>query len=134
MKGFAVLTAYKAGTYVPGMERDLVDIDSSKGNLDNLAQSMLADYGRIKHTELSEEKKTTFAEVYEEFYDYKYECDKSRQYSKSSRDSTRCTSMPLLIRSLTKTAPLLFVSMHQQMKNMVLHFLKKNIFRAVSKP
>lgn len=89
MKGFAVLTAYKAGTYIPGMERDLVSIDSSKGNLDNLAQSILADYGRIKHTELSEEKKPTFAEVYEEFYDYKYERDKSRQYSKSSRDSTR---------------------------------------------
>lgn len=89
MKGFAVLTAYKAGTYAPGMERDLSDIDSSTGNLDSLAQTILADYGRIKHTELTEEKKPTFAEVYEEFYDYKYERDKSRQYSKSSRDSTR---------------------------------------------
>lgn len=89
MKGFAVLTAYKAGTYVPGMERDLSGIDSSTGNLDSLAQTILADYGRIKHTELTEEKKLTFAEVYEEFYDYKYERDKSRQYSKSSRDSTR---------------------------------------------
>lgn len=89
MKGFAVLMAYKAGTYVPGMERDLTDIDSSKGNLDSLAQSILADYGRIKHTELTEEKKPTFAEVYEEFYDYKYERDKSRQYSTSSRNSTR---------------------------------------------
>lgn len=89
MKGFAVLMAYKAGTYVPGMERDLTDIDSSKGNLDSLAQSILADYGRIKHTELTKEKKPTFAEVYEEFYDYKYERDKSRQYSQASRDSTR---------------------------------------------
>lgn len=89
MKGFAVLTAYKAGTYVPGMERDLVDIDSSKGNLDNLAQSILADYGRIKHTELSEEKKPTFAEVYEEFYDYKFNRDKSRKYSRSTQDCIR---------------------------------------------
>lgn len=89
MKGFAVLTAYKAGTYVPGMEWDLSGIDSSTGNLDSLAQSILADYGRIKHTELTEEKKLTFAEVYEEFYDYKYERDKSRQYSQASRDSTR---------------------------------------------
>lgn len=89
MKGFAVLTAYKAGTYVPGMERDLSGIDSSTGNLDSLAQSILADYGRIKHTELTEEKKLTFAEVYEEFYDYKYKRDKSRQYSQASRDSTR---------------------------------------------
>lgn len=89
MKGFAVLTAYKAGTYVPGMERDLSGIDSSTGNLDSLAQSILADYGRIKHIELTEEKKPTFAEVYEDFYDYKYERDKSRQYSQASRDSTR---------------------------------------------
>ena len=89
MKGFAVLTAYKAGTYVPGMERDLVDIDSNTGNLDSLAQTILADYGHIKHTELVEEKKPTFAEVYEQFYDYKYARDKSRQYSDASRGSTR---------------------------------------------
>lgn len=67
MKGFAILTAYKAGTHVSGMEQDLADIDSSTGNLDSLAQTILADYGRIKHTELTEEKKLTFAEVYEQF-------------------------------------------------------------------
>lgn len=67
VKGFAILTAYKAGTHVSGMEQDLADIDSSTGNLDSLAQTILADYGRIKHTELTEEKKLTFAEVYEQF-------------------------------------------------------------------
>ncbi len=43
--GFAVLTAYKAGTYYPGMENEL-----SPGNLESsssLAQKILSDYNRI---------------------------------------------------------------------------------------
>lgn len=48
-------------------------------------------YGRIKHTELSEEKKPTFAEVYEQFYDYKFNRDKSRKYSRSTQDCIRAT-------------------------------------------
>ena len=85
MKGFAVLTAYKAGTYVPGMEKEMM-IEPG-GNMDALAQAILADYGRITHLEKVEEK-PTFSEVYKQFYHYKYERDKSRTYSKQTKNST----------------------------------------------
>lgn len=85
MKGFAVLTAYKAGTYTPGMEKDLPGTLPGKDT--DLAQRLLADYAKIKGTEAAQEK--TFAEVYEEFFDYKYNRDQSRKYSKASISSTR---------------------------------------------
>ena len=86
--GFAVLTAYHAGTYYPGYEKTLTAtaaISDSK-----LLQSILADYNLTK---ASEEKlraqKKTFKDVYEEFYHWKYEMDQSRKYSQSSRRSTK---------------------------------------------
>lgn len=85
MKGFSVLTAYKAGTYTPGMEKDLSPAPSGQDS--DLAQRLLADYAKIKGTEAAQEK--TFAEVYEEFFDYKYNRDQSRKYSKASIASTR---------------------------------------------
>lgn len=84
-KGFAVLTAYKAGTYQPGMESDL-KIDGSE-NLGQFTRMILADYNRIREPEPASEEKT-FAEVYNEFYDFKFNRDKSRKYSASSLRST----------------------------------------------
>lgn len=88
MIGFAVLTAYHAGTYYPGYEKTLAStaaISESK-----LAQAILADYNLSKSAdEKLTEKKKTFAEVYEEFYHWKYETDQSRKYSQSSMSSTR---------------------------------------------
>ena len=86
MKGFAVLTAYKAGTYVPGMEKDLTNIKSTECS--DIIQKILSDYSIIKGIE-PEEKEKTFAEVYEEFFDYKYNRDKSKEYSRQSKDSTK---------------------------------------------
>lgn len=85
MKGFAVLTAYRSGTYYDGMEKDLPSDLTSESS--NLAQKILADYNRKKA--VPEEKKATFSEVYEQFFVYKYERDKSRTYSKSSINSTK---------------------------------------------
>lgn len=85
MKGFAVLTAYKAGTYTPGMEKDLPTTLPGKDT--GLAQRLLADFSRIKGTEETHGK--TFSEVYEDFFEYKYNRDQSRKYSKASISSTR---------------------------------------------
>ena len=85
LKGFAVLTAYKAGTYVPGMEVELPDTGTGKAS--ELANKLLAAYSRIKGVRVPKQK--TFSEVYKEFFDYKFNRDQSRKYSKSSIASTR---------------------------------------------
>lgn len=87
MVGFAILTAYKAGTYQPGMENDLkIDPGSST---DSLAQKILADYNRTRNIMETSETPKTFTEVYEGYYKYKFEQDKSRVYSKATINSTR---------------------------------------------
>ena len=86
--GFAVLTAYHAGTYYPGYEKTLAataTVSDSK-----LLQSILADYNLTKaYEEKLKAQKKTFKEVYEGFYHWKYEMDQSRKYSQSSRRSTK---------------------------------------------
>ena len=84
MKGFAVLTAYRAGTYIPGMENEIgsgEDLSSA-----GLAERILADYSRSKGVSTSKKEKT-FKEVYEEFYKWKYEGIK--EYSQVSMNSSR---------------------------------------------
>lgn len=90
--GFSVLMSYHAGTYVPGQ---LPATKEPAGNevkgADDLIKRILGDYSQVKRSVLAEEEKEsekTFKEVYKEFYKYKYEDDKSRTYSKSSKHST----------------------------------------------
>ena len=89
IKGFTVLTAYKAGTYTPGMERELEVAETS--DADVLVQRILADYSTIKGVEDKhpEIKELTFAEVYEKFYKWKFEERKGVKLSKSSQNSYR---------------------------------------------
>lgn len=87
IKGFTVLTALKAGTYTPGMEKTLESPDTD--NLDGLAQKILADYNRIKDPKSVHDKKPTFTDIYEKFFEYKFERDKSREYSEATKKSTR---------------------------------------------
>lgn len=84
--GFAVLTAYKAGTYTPGMEKDLVvSQDLSAAEITDFVNKVLADYTTM--TRQPEENETmTFEELYEKFYDWKY--NGKRQYSYQSKAST----------------------------------------------
>lgn len=89
MKGFAVLTAYQAGTYTPGMENELDTSSGKTPELNTLAQRILADYSRMKDTPEDVARKKTFAQVYEDFYRHKFEEDKSRTYSKSSMNSCK---------------------------------------------
>lgn len=77
-KGFAVLTAYKSGSYCPGMEKDLKTEDTLC--LSTLTQRILSDYNRMKRT--PEEEGMTFAEVYEKYYNWKY--NSGKVYSQAS--------------------------------------------------
>lgn len=84
IKGFSVLTAYHAGSYYPGYEKTLKIEDSD--NLDHLAQSLLADYNRTKGVNAKEiALNKTFSQVYEDFFTYKFEADKSRVYSLATK-------------------------------------------------
>lgn len=85
LKGFAVLTAYKAGTYKPGMENDLPV--SPTADTDTLVSRILADYGTIKGVEGKhpEIKKLTFAEVYERFMAWKFA--EGTTYSKATKSN-----------------------------------------------
>lgn len=85
IKGFTVLTAYKAGTYTPGMEKQLKVANTSDADI--LVQRIIADYSTLKgveekHPEIHE---PTFSEVFEGFYKWKFEDNKSREYSKASK-------------------------------------------------
>ena len=83
LKGFSILTAYKAGTYQPGMEKDLSI--SPTTDTDTLVSRILADYGTIKGVEDKhpEIKKPTFKEVYEQFMKWKF--PEGAVYSESSK-------------------------------------------------
>lgn len=74
--GFAVLTAYKAGTYVPGMEGTLKSSLDSLENADTIIKHILSDYSGKQQS-----KSPTYAEVYEAFYANKFH--EGHQYSKS---------------------------------------------------
>lgn len=81
--GFAVLTAYKAGTYTPGMEKDIApDIHSVDSDLIN---RILSDYSMISRPEKI--KGLTFSQVYEKFYDWKF--NGKKEYSKQAKASSR---------------------------------------------
>lgn len=83
MVGFAVLTAYKAGTYTPGMETGLAELSTTE-NPSGLAQKILADYNQTRNKTVRHAM--TFAELYDEFFKWKFEGRK--KYSKSSKDSS----------------------------------------------
>lgn len=87
IKGFTILTAYKAGTYQPGMERELKV--SETNDADVLVQRIISDYSTIKGVEDKhpEIKEPTFTEVYEKFMHWKFEENKNVILSKASRNN-----------------------------------------------
>ena len=101
LKGFIVLTAYKTGSYTPGMERD-IEIAPNDKSLDSLAKQLLSDYNQTMHGKRNQEAEPTFKQVYDAFYEYKFERKYGKKYSGSSKNSTRaafnnCTSLHNLI-------------------------------------
>lgn len=89
--GFSILTAYKAGTYIPGVYPPRPTASDEKA-LPSLVASLLADYGQVRKAASAAEDdapvKKTFEEVYHEFYRHKYETGK-KGYSDSSKYATR---------------------------------------------
>lgn len=81
LKGFAVLTAYKAGTYKPGMQKELEIAPTT--DADALISRILSDYNTFKGTEEKhpETHKLTFSEVYEQFYAWKFPAGTKASYS-----------------------------------------------------
>ena len=85
LKGFTVLTAYKAGTYQPGMEETLEIFPTT--DADSLIHRIISDYNTIKGVEEKhpEIHKFTFSEVYEQFMAWKFPED--TELSRSSKAS-----------------------------------------------
>ena len=85
IKGFTVLTAYKAGTYQPGMEKELPV--SPTADADVLINRIIADYSMFKGVEDKhpEIKKLTFSEVYQQFLKWKFES--GAEFSLSTKEA-----------------------------------------------
>lgn len=96
LKGFAVLTAYKAGTYKPGMEKELEIVPTT--DADALISRILSDYNTFKGTEEKhpETHKLTFSEVYEQFYKWKFPEGTKASYSSMESYRTACSNCKAL--------------------------------------
>lgn len=86
IKGFSVLAAYHTGTYTPDLLSDL-----SIGNQTAATDIITSVLGNF-HTTIRKTPETsnkTFSDVYEAFFEYKFERDHSRKYALSTLNSTR---------------------------------------------
>lgn len=81
--GFAVLTAYHAGTYTPGLET-IMYMEASKSaiDLDDFCRRLIRDHAVINRTE---DGGLTLAEVYEQWSQWKYGENAAKTLSKSSK-------------------------------------------------
>lgn len=92
--GFAVLTAYHAGTYVPGMEHDMIEADlAHPATAENMGviRRIMDDYTRIRRSLLNQpEPGQTFAQIYELWYADKFDSGKlSEQNKRATRSAFR---------------------------------------------
>lgn len=85
IKGFAILTAYRAGTYVPGMERDLPSDKSA--DTKRVIQRLLADYNQAQGIR-PEEPEPTFKEVFEQYYLKKFKKEYDHKEKKTSMENS----------------------------------------------
>lgn len=80
--GFAVLNAYRAGTYKPGDELDYKDaLSLGGGDVDKFVERILADAGRAP----AGEKLPTFSEVYEQWHEWKCGPNAAKELSASQK-------------------------------------------------
>lgn len=132
LKGFAVLTAYKAGTYQPGMEKELEIAPAA--DVDALINRILSDYNTFKGAEEKhpETHKLTFSEVYEQFYKWKF--PEGTKASYSSMESYRtaylnCVSLHKRIFENLKAPDLQDVidkcTLKKQSRNIILTLFKQ---------
>ena len=85
--GFAVLTAWHAGVYYPGLEDEIYRStrpEVTGNNPDELCKRIIKDYSRMNHRRHG----STVAEVYELFLDWKYGENAAKQLSSDSKAAT----------------------------------------------
>lgn len=96
VKGVGVLTAYHNGTYVPGQE---IPEHLTGTKQADIVRGILAEYNTAKRLKAvdaePEPPKKTFAEVYADFFKWKYERDKSKNYSQNTINATRTAYLHL---------------------------------------
>lgn len=85
--GFAVLTAWHAGTYYPGMENEIcrpARLRDGETDPAKLCEQIIRDYGRMNH------KRSGYSvgEVYELYLEWKYGENAARQLSTESKSAT----------------------------------------------
>lgn len=73
---FAVLSAYHAGTYKPGLE---LDLEYDRSDIDAFCQKILA------HGVYQSQADTTFEQAYKSFIDFKFGPHAAKQLSKAAR-------------------------------------------------
>lgn len=89
MKGFTVLTAYRAGTYYPGFELTL-NLEDTTENVESLARKILADYSQTRLvSDKTKHQRKTFSDVYTEFFSWKFEKNQKRKYSSNTIYATK---------------------------------------------
>lgn len=83
LKGMAVLNAYHAGTFVVGQELS----DSIEGGKESeVIDAIIKDFNLRKRAG-KKENKLTFSEVYDLFYEWKFNDDKSKEFSVSAKSA-----------------------------------------------
>lgn len=85
--GVAVLTAYNAGTYKPGMEYELQQAaDQSSADLDAFCESVLRNQSLAVQPHIAPgESRATFEDVYHMWHEWKYGANAVRKLSDSAR-------------------------------------------------
>lgn len=88
-KGYAVLTAYKAGTYVPGMETD-ISLSEDEEGLKSLINRLIDDYRIFSGRDFAGVAKVDrFGDILNRWYDDKYERPEIRTYSEATKANVR---------------------------------------------
>lgn len=87
--GFAVLSAWHAGTYRPGDELMYAkEVHDTAGNLDGICKRLIRNYAVIAHSD-APDLRPTLSEVYLLWYDWKYGENAAKRLSDASRASAR---------------------------------------------
>lgn len=80
--GFGVLSAYHAGTYTPGLELKIAgEVTESSANLDQFCRRLLQAHSAYVGSSTA----PTFAEVYEQFIDWKFGNHAAKDLAKSTK-------------------------------------------------
>lgn len=88
--GFAVLTSYRAGTYTPGDEKNIVVQDKKESS--EFVERLLSDYNISQGIEAKREKGKTFGEIFKEYYIDKFKEEYGHAGKKRSMETSMCAA------------------------------------------